>query len=113
MTIEPQAHVPRSKQLAVAKGAAGFWTITGRYGFAQVPNVPRIVTLAAKEGLTLDFDTTTYFLKREIVVFGGHSKMMKWRKRLFANLSRNSMSAGTFFRLRADRVVEIGVRVEI
>ena len=66
-----------------------------------------------KEGLELDFDTTTYFLKREIVVFGGASKMMRWRKRMFGNLSRNSMSAGTFFQLRADRVVEIGIRVEI
>lgn len=113
MTVEPQAHVARSKQFAVVKGEAGFWTLTGRYGFAQVPNVPRIVTLAAKEGLTLDPEKTTYFLKREIVMFDGHSKMMKWRKRLFANLSRNSTSAGTFFRLRADRVVEIGVRVQI
>lgn len=113
MVTEPRAHVPRRDQLSVEQGPAGFWTITGRHGFAQVPHVPRIVTLAFKEGLTLDFETTTYFLKREIIVFGGESPMMYWRKRLFSNLSRNSMSAGTFFQLRAERVIEIGMRVKI
>jgi KUP system potassium uptake protein len=39
--------------------------------------------------------------------------MAMWRERLFVLLARNAVRATTFFRLPPERVVELGVQVEI
>jgi KUP system potassium uptake protein len=39
--------------------------------------------------------------------------MARWRERLYARMLRNARSTAAFFQLPADRVVELGVRVEI
>ena len=36
-----------------------------------------------------------------------------WREKIFAFLSRNAMDATTFYKLPADRVVELGIQVPI
>ena len=39
--------------------------------------------------------------------------MAKWRERLFGVMGRNATSAADYFRLPADRIFEVGTRVEI
>jgi KUP system potassium uptake protein len=39
--------------------------------------------------------------------------MAQWREKLFVLLSRNAVRAVTFFRLPAERVVELGIQVEL
>lgn len=39
--------------------------------------------------------------------------MAPWRERLFGVMSRNATSAAVYFRLPADRIFEVGTRVEI
>jgi KUP system potassium uptake protein len=39
--------------------------------------------------------------------------MMKWRERLFRSLSKNAMNAADFFNIPANRVIEMGTRIEI
>ena len=39
--------------------------------------------------------------------------MMSWRKGLFAYMSRNAPPAVTYFGIPPDRVMELGVQVEI
>jgi KUP system potassium uptake protein len=39
--------------------------------------------------------------------------MARWREQLFILMSRNAMRATTFFGLPAERVVELGVQVEV
>ena len=39
--------------------------------------------------------------------------MAVWRKRLFAFLSRNALRPTQFFRLPTNRVVELGMQIEI
>jgi KUP system potassium uptake protein len=39
--------------------------------------------------------------------------MALWRERLFAMMSRNAQHATTFFRLPVNRVVELGMQVEL
>jgi KUP system potassium uptake protein len=39
--------------------------------------------------------------------------MRRWRQWLFAVMSRNAQSAGSFYRIPANRVVELGMQVEI
>jgi KUP system potassium uptake protein len=39
--------------------------------------------------------------------------MARWRENLFVFMSRNAGRAAGFFRLPSDRVVELGVQVEL
>ena len=90
-----------------------FYKITAWYGFMQTPNVPEIMETAKELELVTDPKTTTYFLGRESLIVGNKFKMMKWRKALFVYLSRNAHSASSFFNIPADRVIEIGMQIEI
>jgi KUP system potassium uptake protein len=107
------AQLPRSRQLEVQEIGNGFWLLIGHYGYLQAPNVPRLLQLARNQGLEVDLQTVTYFTRREIIVPGGPSHMMGWRKGLFAAMSRNAMAMSNVFELPTDRVIEIGIRVDI
>ena len=55
---------------------------------------------------------TTYYLGRERLVLTGRAKMSRWRKKLFALMSRNARSATEFFQIPPNRVVELGAQIE-
>jgi KUP system potassium uptake protein len=57
--------------------------------------------------------STTFYLGRETLLTNGSFKMMRWRKALFAFMSRNAWNPAAYFRLPANRVVELGVQLEL
>ena len=57
--------------------------------------------------------TTSYFLSRATVVPSFGEGMAAWREKLFANMHRNATSAADFLNLPANRVVELGTKVQI
>ena len=61
----------------------------------------------------LDVDDVTYFLGRETIVVTERPGMAMWRERLFVLMTRNAVRATAFFRLPPERVVELGVQVEM
>ena len=105
--------VPFGKNFEVDELGQGFYRVIARYGFMQTPNVPRLLAAALGAGLAVDLDDTTYYLGRETLLTGGRSKMARWRKALFALLSRNSRPATQFFGLPPNRVVELGAQIQI
>ena len=40
------------------------------------------------------------------------SLMMRWRQWVFALMSRNAQSANSFYRIPANRVIELGMQIE-
>jgi len=48
-----------------------------------------------------------------VLLTDGDAKMMRWRKSLFAYLSRNARPATSFFRIPPDRVVEVGMQIRL
>jgi KUP system potassium uptake protein len=55
---------------------------------------------------------TSYYLGRERLVLTGHTHMSRWRKALFAIMSRNARSATEFFQIPPNRVIELGAQIE-
>jgi len=84
-----------------------------RYGFMEDPNVPEALVNACAHGLVLDEGDVTYFLGRETLIVTKAPGMAMWREHLFVLMARNAVRAPTFFRLPAERVVELGVQVEL
>ena len=91
----------------------GVYRVEAFYGFMQKPNVPQLMKILAQYGLVTDPMTTTFFLGKETLLTGGKSKMMKWRKSLFAFMSRNAGNPTSYFGIPANRVVELGTQIEL
>ena len=83
------------------------------YGFQQDPDVRQDLALCAQAGLHLDFEKTSFFIGSEQISFKQRNPLPEWRKTLFLFLSHNSASAIEFFRIPVDRVVEIGIRINL
>jgi KUP system potassium uptake protein len=105
--------VPAARQIRVEWLPDGLWKITALCGFMESPNIPRFLARAKAHGFQFDPEETTYFARRTSVVPTGTSRMARWRKRLFAALSRNSSDATRSFNLPPDRVVDFGAQVEL
>jgi KUP system potassium uptake protein len=65
------------------------------------------------QGVKLDLDEITYFLGKETLIVTAERGMAVWREKLFVVMARNAVRATAFFRLPPDRVVELGVQVEM
>jgi KUP system potassium uptake protein len=89
------------------------WAVTLHFGFKNDPDVPEALKLLEGRGVPLDDMMTSYFLSRDIVIptFGGGMSM--WREKLFASMHKNAAAAADFLNLPANRVVELGAKVEI
>jgi KUP system potassium uptake protein len=91
----------------------GFHQVTAAYGFMQTPNVLEVLQRCADAGLVTDKNDTSFFLGRETLLITDRPGMAKWRKILFAFLSRNARPANAFFRIPPNRVVELGTQIEL
>ena len=105
--------VPTKEQLEVEDLGQGFYRVVWRTGFMETPNVPQILLRARSAGLVAEPSTTSFFLGRETLLTGGRSTMMRWRKVLFMIVSRNALSATSYFGLPPGRVVELGMQVDL
>ena len=111
-------YVPESDRLTVddlGYRDDGIVHITARFGYQDVPDVPRVLALAAGAGLEVpvDVEGAVYFLSQLSVVPGDGPGMRGWRKRLFVAMFRNAASPVDYFRLPHDRTVTLGSTVEL
>jgi KUP system potassium uptake protein len=89
------------------------WQVTLNYGFKDDPDVPAGLKLLAGRGVPLDEMETSYFLSRDIVIPTLGGGMAFWREKLFASMHRNASAAADFLKLPANRIVELGSKLEI
>ncbi len=111
--IEEIPYVEMERRVNVADLGEGFFRVIGRYGFMEEPDAQEILKLCKPLGLNFREMETTFFLSRETIIASERRGLARWRKRLFALLSRNAQPANAYFRLPPNRVVELGLQVEI
>ncbi len=106
----------------------GFYKVIGRFGFMETPDVPEVLALlgqpaAGRDSVVVKPMETTFYLGRETLIPMGKGKappspaarvesMGRWRKLLFAMMTRNAQSATAYFNLPANRVVELGAQLQ-
>jgi len=113
VVVQDTSRVDDDSRITVEDLGQGFWRVRARFGFMEEPNVPEVLRRCADFGLKLREAETSFFLSRETILSTRKSGMARWRERLFAIMARNSQSATNFFQLPANRVVELGMQVEI
>jgi KUP system potassium uptake protein len=89
------------------------WQVTLNFGFKNDPDVPDALRQLEGRGVPLDDMDTSYFLSRDIVIPTLGAGMAMWREKLFASMHRNASNMADFLGLPANRVVELGAKVEI
>jgi len=105
--------ISNKERLTVKDLGNGFYLVVAEYGFMQVPNVPKILHLCEAEGLRGASRDASYYLGRVTVLNTGKSKMSRWRESLFSLLYRNARPATSFFRIPPNRVIELGIQIEL
>ena len=108
-----QPHVPPHERVPVEPLGHGIFNVRVQYGFMEDPDVPEALLRARELGLVMDPDDLTYFLGRETILVSKRKGMALWRDKLFVVMARNAVRATAFFHLPAERVVELGVHVEM
>jgi KUP system potassium uptake protein len=109
-----QPHCSDEDRFAVEDLGHGLFGVRLQYGFMEDPHVPRALLAAAKaRGMQFDFQDVVYFLGRETLLVTTRQGMAIWREKLFVMMSRNAVRATAYFRLPTERVVELGVQVEL
>jgi KUP system potassium uptake protein len=114
VTTRPVPHVPEEERLTVRDHGKGLFELIVCYGFMEDPDVPAALAEARALGLlAIDEEDVTYFLGRETLIATKTPGMALWRERLFVFMAGNAGRATGFFRLPPERVVELGVQVEL
>lgn len=112
VTTEDMPRVPRARRDEVTHLGSSFYQVILRYGFMEDPDVPTELRHLMAE-VAFDPQHTTYFLGKEHVISNPHEGINGFRERLFNFMHRNARSAADYFKLPIDRVIEIGIPVEI
>jgi KUP system potassium uptake protein len=104
--------VKSTDRLRVESLSEGIHRVKALYGFMEQPNVEEIRARLNDAGIKTRRMDTTYYLGREQLIPSNNVGMAKWRKRLFAVMSRNARSATQYFSIPPNRVVELGAQIE-
>ncbi len=105
---------PREDQVTVEPLGHGIYNVRVQYGFMQDPDVPErpVARPRARPGARSG--------RRDVLPRPRddhrHARppgMAIWREKLFVLMARNAVRATAFFRLPPERVVELGVQVEM
>ena len=113
VVTEPVPRVPADRRTEVIPLSAGTIRINAHYGYMQQPNVPVVLRDLDMEGFQYDAETTTFFVGSNDLVITRAPGMTRWRKMLFAFLSRNALDATQTYRAPVGRMISLGVRVSL
>ena len=113
VVVEDKPYVTEGNRLLIQDMGKSFYRVRVFYGFMETPDLPAALESCATRGLPFDMMSTSFFISRALIVTSPKPGMMKWRESLFLALSKNAMNAADFFKIPANRVIEMGTRIEI
>ncbi|MES2307919.1 MAG: KUP/HAK/KT family potassium transporter [Verrucomicrobiota bacterium] len=89
------------------------WRVIGRFGYMETPDVEALIKKIDIEGVKINPQSTIYYFNHEKILTDGTTKMWKWEKELYAIMSRNASPARDYFRIPANRIVEMGLPIKL
>ena len=100
-------------RVTVTQGPLGAWMVIAKFGYMEQPDVPAALRACADKGLEIDPLQASYFLGRRVIKMSARSSMPFWQQRIFIMLANQAAKAVEFFRIPPDRVVELGMQMNI
>jgi KUP system potassium uptake protein len=107
--------VPTENRVNFVELGLGFTSVVANYGFMEQPNVPDVLAQASYICGKQLFEamSTTYYMGHETLVLGTDWRAAGVLMRIFTWLRRNELDATAHFGMPANRVVEMGSRLEV
>lgn len=105
--------IPDSERIKVEALGHDCYQVNVHYGFKDERDIPHALELCKRAGLDFDTMSTSFFIARQTVIPKVGSGMAIWRESLYATMSRNARDAADYYRVPANRVIELGTQVEI
>ena len=110
-SIRPR--VRPGNRLRVEMLGEGFWHVTVRFGFVEIPNVAMALH-REKSNCPIDPDKAIYFSERDRVVARKQKpRLAAWRRLLFSFLYRNAVDPVDRFDFPAENFVQISRQIEV
>ena len=89
------------------------YAVTVKYGFKDERDIPHALELCRVHGLEFQIMETSFFISRQTVIPTVGHGMALWREAIFAMMYRNARDAADYYQVPANRVIELGTKVEI
>ncbi|SEP61031.1 KUP system potassium uptake protein [Faunimonas pinastri] len=105
--------IAKGSRMEVTPISDSFTSVMVTFGFAETPNIPRVLAAARKKGLSFDIMSTSFFMSRRMLLPSPRSGMPLWQDKLFIALAGTADSVSSYFNLPTDRVVEIGTQIKV
>jgi KUP system potassium uptake protein len=107
-------YVNDAERVTVKGIDGGLYLVKAAYGFNETPDVKAVLLEVGRTNdMTFELMDTSFFLARETVVPTQLPGMSVWRERVFAWMHQNAAKPTDFFSIPANRVVELGTKIEI
>jgi KUP system potassium uptake protein len=105
--------VEPKRRMTVSDLGSGFARVVASYGYEETANVPLLLECCAIHGLVIDFERVTYVLVRDALRLKREHGPFAIPRRIFRFLSRNQATTVGHFALPVERVIEIGMQLEL
>ncbi len=109
--------VPRvadGERFTINQEAPNFWRVEAKYGFMEMPDVPRLLASCMAAGCPVDLSDITYYVGRTSIVAREDGQgLPAWQRAAFAAMSRNSARMSDYLKVPNDRLVEIGRQIPV
>jgi KUP system potassium uptake protein len=105
--------VGEEERVQITELSPHFSLVALKFGYMEVPNVPKALAVARKHGWQFDIMSTSFFLSRRSLRPAAQSGMPRWQDRLFIRLAKSASDATDFFHIPTGRVVEVGTQVTV
>jgi KUP system potassium uptake protein len=105
--------VAEADRVTITPVSTRFNRVALKFGYMEIPNVPKALALARKKGWSFDIMSTSFYLSRRALRLAAKSSMPRWQDRLFIGLARSASDATDFFQIPTGRVVEVGTQLAV
>ncbi|SER92291.1 potassium transporter Kup [Rhizobium sp. NFR03] len=106
-------YVPPASRIELIRISERFLRIQITFGFMDDQNVSKALGLCKKAGFKFEIMQTSFYVGRRNLISDPNSGLPKWQDRLYIALAGIGIDPSDYFRLPANRVVELGEQVTI
>jgi KUP system potassium uptake protein len=113
VSVANTPYVIDKERVSIEKLGERFSRITLSFGYMEEPNVPRALVIARRLGERFEIMSTSFFLNRRSFRTSKSEGLPHWQEALFVAMTKSASNATDFYRLPANRVIELGQQLTI
>jgi len=92
----------------------GYYKLIISFGYLEEPHLlPVLRAVSQAKGLSLDFDSATYYVGHETIVASEAGNINRIPQMIFSYLNRNAVHEERHYGMPTDQIVEIGTQIDL